>query len=1211
MICTLWAAGLAGLGCQSTYNPLMAKRIENNEELIGGPGAVAGRGDFIMANDRIRVAILAGGNTAGPGLFGGSVADIDLVRDGTGSRQAAGKDSFAQIFPMANVYMPEPDVDQVTVLEDGSDGERAVIRVVGRGGMMLDALRLIDSGFPMAEDEVIRLQEMCGLEGLITDVEFQTDYILEPGVDYLRMETVVNRAPARNTADQTGTFDDFDNDGIPDSEDSCPLDPSAGIHYLPGLTGECREPNPATCAGLSELVEGPLPLAPFTEESSANIFRIILGNLALPQSNAPGAANLEENSETNLRPGLIGGDFIYFGHTSRVFLPGFGFDESGGLASYTDQTGKNTVMDPIPMSWLAASGDGVSYAIGNPEGKLLAPLFASSATAAFFGKVNCNEEYSLAGDSSQNGKEPVGECNGVRSFSFTRYLAVGDGDVASAVAGLEKLGGATMVDLEGAIFEEGTSRPIDNASIFLMRVPATLDRAQVDALLAGNMSYDQVAALNRAEEPRLGPGLLMHMATSGDGSGEFSAKVKTGTYLAVAWHQEHGVSNPIPIRIAAEDAVDGPLQMSLLLPPAGEVRVRVTDHMENPVPARLVITSNAPIVQPRPELGGTPFVDGVVQVVHIDGDSGRDGIERTVRLPVGATYRITATRGFEYEIDTREITIQPGGGATSISLSMAKSVDTTGWISADFHQHTVNSFDSAVTGEQRVLSNMAAGLTMVVPTDHDVITNLEPVINKNGWENQIAVMPGVEVSTLEMGHFLGFPVRYRGEVPNGNGAPDWYGMDYAPLLQSIRDIASPMSGGRTVLAVAHPRDGLLGYLDQIGFDQFSLKVEPGMMASTSPAVEHPSCNFDAMEVLSSKNLSQIRTPTVGAVREYAWRLQCLEELALTGSELTAYKKAVDDVLIRRLLTRTPEEQEAWLNTTRNPNRCKKADLRFDSCSPCNLYNVAGEEALCEDTVSPCDTHPGMMEDWFRFLNGSLPKEQNEYASDEIHAPTALGNSDTHNTTLSEVGYPRNYIKVDSSTAAYLEPDEVVSGALQRQVSVSAGPFVELWANDHPIGHMVQVETAGEPVTIRIKVQAPSWMQIDRVELYRNGALIRELTGDRLRFDQAVRLDYNYPDDPGGVDSWYVAVATGTSPNVLPAMGGVISSTSSGQLNTGKLVEQILQAFPAATMFYTPAPPLPSSHQAYPYAVTNPVWVDADGDGQFTPPRPFTICPAEN
>ena len=34
-----------------------------------------------------------------------------------------------------------------------------------------------------------------------------------------------------------------------------------------------------------------------------------------------------------------------------------------------------------------------------------------------------------------------------------------------------------------------------------------------------------------------------------------------------------------------------------------------------------------------------------------------------------------------------------------------------------------------------------------------------------------------------------------------------------------------------------------------------------------------------------------------------------------------------------------------------------------------------------------------------------------------------------------------------------------------------------------------------------------------------------------------------------------------------------------------------------------APPIPRVFPIYPYAITNPIWVDADGNGQFDPPGP--------
>src|SRR5262249_4633989 len=125
-LCAL-APSAPGLGCNNGYGLLLAKQVENPGELVGGPVAMATVGDFLLQNDQIRVNILGPHDSPGPGVFGGSIVDVDLRRDRLGFEGGQGHDRFAELFPVANLLVPNPDPNvmpaQVTVVKDGSDGK--------------------------------------------------------------------------------------------------------------------------------------------------------------------------------------------------------------------------------------------------------------------------------------------------------------------------------------------------------------------------------------------------------------------------------------------------------------------------------------------------------------------------------------------------------------------------------------------------------------------------------------------------------------------------------------------------------------------------------------------------------------------------------------------------------------------------------------------------------------------------------------------------------------------------------------------------------------------------------------------------------------------------------------------------------------------------------------------------------------------------------
>ncbi|MDP6942973.1 MAG: hypothetical protein QF464_02390, partial [Myxococcota bacterium] len=65
-------------GCVDNTPSSRAFRADSPNQLIGGDVAMARVGDYILENDRIRVAILDVASSPGPGVYGGTLVDADL-----------------------------------------------------------------------------------------------------------------------------------------------------------------------------------------------------------------------------------------------------------------------------------------------------------------------------------------------------------------------------------------------------------------------------------------------------------------------------------------------------------------------------------------------------------------------------------------------------------------------------------------------------------------------------------------------------------------------------------------------------------------------------------------------------------------------------------------------------------------------------------------------------------------------------------------------------------------------------------------------------------------------------------------------------------------------------------------------------------------------------------------------------------------------------
>lgn len=196
----------------------------------------------------------------------------------------------------------------------------------------------------------------------------------------------------------------------------------------------------------------------------------------------------------------------------------------------------------------------------------------------------------------------------------------------------------------------------------------------------------------------------------------------------------------------------------------------------------------------------------------------------------------------------------------------------------------------------------------------------------------------------------------------------------------------------------------------------------------------------------------------------------------------------------------------------------------------------------------------ILKDWFGLLNHG-------------YRFTAVGNSDSHTVVMQEVGYPRNYVflgknvsiaKMNSSRARTAGEHAVVEAIKHHRVVVSNGPFVAFNVGGNSrIGDLVSLPAKEGPVKFQIHAEWPEWMgPMDELEIFANGNLVHSLamTGSKSP------ADFSFETAPVK-DTWFVATVRGSRPlqPVLPELKGRADT---------------------------------------PFAVTNPIWVDRDGNGIF-------------
>jgi hypothetical protein len=224
-----------------------------------------------------------------------------------------------------------------------------------------------------------------------------------------------------------------------------------------------------------------------------------------------------------------------------------------------------------------------------------------------------------------------------------------------------------------------------------------------------------------------------------------------------------------------------------LEPPAtGTLRVTVREGRE-PRAAKLLIAGEGRTATPSWPSDGGLRGDRVVYVAR--------GVEEIVLAP--GSYRLTATRGFGYELEQARVVVRRGG-STEVPIRLRRVVRWPGWASADLHVHSEASFDCPHTAQERLSAASALDVDLIAATDHNAVTTYPP--------STVLTVRGEEVTSegRQIGHFNVFP------LPSGEPLR-W--RDTTPT--QIFAAARRAGGAQVLIQVNHPRMGSIGYFDQM------------------------------------------------------------------------------------------------------------------------------------------------------------------------------------------------------------------------------------------------------------------------------------------------------------------------------------------------------------------------------------------------------------
>lgn len=751
---------------------------------------------------------------------------------------------------------------------------------------------------------------------------------------------------------------------------------------------------------------------------------------------------------------------------------------------------------------------------------------------------------------------------------FTRFFAVGDGTVASIVDARNEIHGLATGVVEGLVTD--AAGPVAGAEI------AMLSSAR-DGFAQGRGPVMNV---------------VNHFRT--DAAGRYRGTYPAGTYTLRI--NMPGRLDGTPASASITLAANQTVSQNFTLPSASGIRVTVKDSTGRGIPAKVLLVGNPQgpdasdpqntdmiagqnALNIRTGVFGDALADALPPNISLAEfavlDSGNGAVtlgDTGVHLVEPGTYQLSVSRGPRYSEFTQDVTVT-AGQTLQVTATLTEVIQTPGYVFGDFHVHSFDSPDSEVTNRERVATYVSEDVDFFTPSDHEMRVDFGPVVDAMNLGDWIATAPAAETTTFDYGHFNFWPVGLEFNSPDD----ELPGQGHSEAPKTARGATD--WGGRAPLGKDFPSAGNYSLTpQQISEDAANDPLSPGRQVVRQ--VNHMYSHFGNSGG-SGLGINTGVNPPQSSVAGGARRL---------------------DPTISNYYSDSFDSLEVWIGTDGRTGQ----NAAF-------LGETAG----------------GNLGDWFNLLNQGRRR-------------TAVSNSDTHERRITSL-HTRNVISVPptllaagraSFPALALDPHTVGDSIRAGYTSMTNAPFLTVKAKNaanqtagleltDEFGVMpkpLPLATPTEAVNLTLELKSPLWAQYNQILVFVNGTTTRATGGPPLnqpttppryrvcapppaqvlnlptgfarnevevagagsakRFETSETLSVS----GGGADYWIVVMARGTDGVSVPMWPVVPDSfTDSGGLTTRNTADRGVQAL----------------------AVSNPIFVDANNDGDWDAPGVLT------
>ena len=235
--------------------------------------------------------------------------------------------------------------------------------------------------------------------------------------------------------------------------------------------------------------------------------------------------------------------------------------------------------------------------------------------------------------------------------------------------------------------------------------------------------------------------------------------------LSLAEGNECKVRITPPGRAAVEHQLDlktiRKTGQTIELPTPGTVTANITDDTGNPIPCKVGFYGKDGT--PDPDFGPDTFIYGVKNLQYTP-----DGKFQIDIQP--GSYEVFISHGSEYDAVIKPIELT-SGQKISIEAQLTRTVDTTGWLSAEFHSHSTPSGDNTSSQRGRVLNLLAEHLEFIPCTEHNRINTYDAHLEFFNATDRVITCPGMELNRPTATHQP--PKRFSTHPPSPHPRRRW------------------------------------------------------------------------------------------------------------------------------------------------------------------------------------------------------------------------------------------------------------------------------------------------------------------------------------------------------------------------------------------------------------------------------------------------------